>query len=112
MPTKTTKRVSKKEALTSCGTHLKPGYKYVKGGGVVKVTAKAPAKKAAPKKRGLGAAAKTCVRLNPDGSRTIYTGQGGGTPCPYGGTLNGAAPKKKPAAKKKITTKRRVVKRK
>lgn len=42
----TTKKVSKKEALTSCGTHLKQGYKYVKGGGVVKVTkAKAPAKK-------------------------------------------------------------------
>lgn len=32
-----TKKVSKKEALTSCGTHLKKGYKYVKGGGVVKV---------------------------------------------------------------------------
>lgn len=31
------KKVSKKEALTSCGTHLKKGYKYVKGGGVVKV---------------------------------------------------------------------------
>lgn len=44
--TTTTKRVSKKEALTSCGTHLKPGYKYVKGGGVVKVS-----KKDAPKKK-------------------------------------------------------------
>lgn len=40
-----TKRVSKKEALTSCGTHLKKGYKYVKGGGVVKVSA--PKKKTA-----------------------------------------------------------------
>lgn len=36
----TTKRVSKSVGLTSCGTHLKKGYKYVKGGGVVKVTAK------------------------------------------------------------------------
>lgn len=34
----TTKRVSKAIALTSCGTHLKKGFKYVKGGGVVKVT--------------------------------------------------------------------------
>lgn len=33
-----TKRVSKKEALTSCGTKLKKGYKYIKGGKVVKVT--------------------------------------------------------------------------
>ena len=36
----TTKRVSKSVGLTSCGTHLKKGYKYVKGGNVVKVTAK------------------------------------------------------------------------
>ncbi|WP_154656434.1 hypothetical protein [Flavobacterium suncheonense] len=36
----TGKRVSKKEALTSCGTHLKKGYKYVAGGGVVKVEKK------------------------------------------------------------------------
>lgn len=43
-----TKRVSKKEAVTACGTHLKKGYKYVKGGGVVKVTTP---KKAAPKKK-------------------------------------------------------------
>jgi len=42
------KRVSKKEATTVCGTHLKKGYKYVKGGGIVKVTAP---KKAAPKKK-------------------------------------------------------------
>lgn len=41
-----TKRVSKKEGTTACGTHLKRGYKYVKGGGVVKVTAaKKPVKK-------------------------------------------------------------------
>lgn len=52
-----TKKVSKKEATTACGTHLKPGYKYVKGGGTVKVikaTAKpkkAAKKKAAPKKK-------------------------------------------------------------
>lgn len=35
-----TKRVSKKEALTSCGTKLKKGYKYLKGGAVVKVMKK------------------------------------------------------------------------
>ena len=57
-----TKRVSKKEGTTACGTHLKKGFKYVKGGGVVKVTAtkktvkkkavekKATAKKSAAKK--------------------------------------------------------------
>ena len=39
-----TKRVSKKEALTSCGTKLKKGYKYVKDGAVLKVTAKKKAK--------------------------------------------------------------------
>jgi hypothetical protein len=33
-------RVSKKKALTSCGTRLKKGYKYVKGGGIVKVKKK------------------------------------------------------------------------
>lgn len=42
----TTKRASKKEALTACGTHLKPGFKYVKGGGIVKVV-----KKSTPKKK-------------------------------------------------------------
>ncbi|MDY0088797.1 MAG: hypothetical protein RBR78_00355 [Flavobacteriaceae bacterium] len=42
----TTKRVRKSEALTSCGTHLKKGYKYVKGGSVVKVV-----KKTTPKKK-------------------------------------------------------------
>jgi hypothetical protein len=41
----TTKRVSKSVGLTSCGTHLKKGYKYVKGGGVVKVTVKKVAQK-------------------------------------------------------------------
>ena len=48
-----TKKVSKEEATTACGTHLKKGYKYVKGGGAVKVIAKAkPAKKkAAPKRK-------------------------------------------------------------
>lgn len=45
-----TKKVSKKEATTACGTHLKKGYKYVKGGGTVKVTPKAKPKKAAKKK--------------------------------------------------------------
>lgn len=41
-----TKRVSKKEGTVACGTHLKKGFKYVKGGGVVKVTAaKKPVKK-------------------------------------------------------------------
>lgn len=41
-----TKRVSKKEGTTACGTHLKRGFKYVKGGGIVKVTAtKKPVKK-------------------------------------------------------------------
>lgn len=33
-------RVSKKEALSSCGTRLKKGYKYVKGGAIVKVKSK------------------------------------------------------------------------
>lgn len=33
-------RASKKSALTSCGTHLKKGFKYVKGGKIVKVTKK------------------------------------------------------------------------
>lgn len=47
-----TKKVSKKEATTACGTHLKKGYKYVKGGGVVKVTAaKKPVKKKPLKKK-------------------------------------------------------------
>jgi hypothetical protein len=50
-----TKRVSRKTAMTSCGTHLKKGYKFVKGGGVVKVsTAKASARRksgAKPKAR-------------------------------------------------------------
>lgn len=83
MPTakkNTTKRVSKKEALTSCGTKLKPGYKYVKGGGVVKVVAK----KSTAKKGKLGSSA-PCVRTNPDGSRTTYTSHGGTRPCPHGG---------------------------
>lgn len=44
MPTK----ASKKTALTSCGTKLKKGFKYVKGGAIVKV---ATAKKAKPKKK-------------------------------------------------------------
>lgn len=45
-------KVSKKQALTACGTHLKKGYVYGKGGEVFKVTPKkAPAKKAAPKKK-------------------------------------------------------------
>ena len=39
-----TKPVSKKEGLTSCGTKLKKGYSYLKGGAVVKVTAKKKAK--------------------------------------------------------------------
>ncbi|MFN3753296.1 hypothetical protein [Flavobacterium sp.] len=39
-----TVRVSKSTGLTSCGTHLKKGYKYIKGGGVVKVV-KATTKK-------------------------------------------------------------------
>lgn len=30
-------RVSKKAATTSCGTRLKKGFKYVKGGKIVKV---------------------------------------------------------------------------
>ncbi|WNM19291.1 hypothetical protein [Flavobacterium capsici] len=42
------KRVAKKTGLTSCGTRLKPGYKYKKGGAIVKVT---PKKKAAAKKK-------------------------------------------------------------
>lgn len=52
-----TKKVSKKEATTACGTHLKKGFKYLKGGGIVKVTAAkakpktAAKKKAAPKKK-------------------------------------------------------------
>ena len=42
------KKVTKKEGTTACGTHLKKGYKYVKGGGVVKVAAaKKPVKKKA-----------------------------------------------------------------
>lgn len=47
-----TKKVSKKVATTACGTHLKKGYKYVKGGGIVKVAAakKPAAKKTAAKK--------------------------------------------------------------
>lgn len=32
------KRVSKKTGLTSCGTRLKKGFKYVKGGSIVKVS--------------------------------------------------------------------------
>jgi hypothetical protein len=48
----TTKRVSKSAGTTSCGKRLKPGYKYVKGGGVVKVIAKkATAKKVVKKKK-------------------------------------------------------------
>lgn len=75
----TSKRVTKKEALTSCGTRLKPGYKFLKGGGVAKVT---PVKKKSTKK-GLGST--TCTRQNSDGSSTTYTGQGGSNPCPHGG---------------------------
>ncbi|MFN3941481.1 MAG: hypothetical protein ACK4K1_02450 [Flavobacterium sp.] len=46
------KKVSKKAALTSCGTHLKKGFKYVKGGGIVKVEAANKAKpKTKPKKK-------------------------------------------------------------
>ena len=42
----TIKRVSKKEGTTACGTHLKKGFKYLKGGGVGKVIApKKPVKK-------------------------------------------------------------------
>lgn len=46
-----TKKVSKKEATTACGTHLKKGYKYVKGGGVVKVTAAKKTVKKRPVKK-------------------------------------------------------------
>lgn len=47
----TTKRVSKATGTTLCGKRLKPGYKYVKGGGVVKVIKKKPtAKKTTAKK--------------------------------------------------------------
>ncbi len=99
----TTKRVTKKEATTSCGTKLKPGYKYLKRGNVVKVL---PKKKST--KKGLGAAAKVCRRTNEDGSTTTYTAQGGSRPCPYGG--NSLVPtglgKRKPA-KRKTTTKKR-----
>lgn len=44
------KRVSRKTALTSCGTHLKKGYKYVKGGGIVKVAAAKPKAKTTAKR--------------------------------------------------------------
>ena len=30
----------------------------------------------------------SCTRRNKDGSYSTYTSQGGGRPCPYGGTLN------------------------
>jgi len=46
-----TKKVSKKEATTACGTHLKKGFKYVKGGGIVKTTPKKAAKKKTAAKR-------------------------------------------------------------
>jgi hypothetical protein len=46
------KRVSKKEATTACGTHLRKGYKYLKGGGTAKVIpAKKPVKKKAVAKK-------------------------------------------------------------
>ncbi len=105
------KKVSKKVALTSCGTHLKPGYRYVKGGGIVKVVAKkTTAKKAAPKKKtGLGRnnSARICRRQNPDGSHTSYNAfPDDNRPCPYGGTLTTlsavlAAPKRKAKPKTK-----------
>lgn len=41
----TTKRVTKQAGTTACGTHLKKGFKYVKGGGIVKVTKVAAKKK-------------------------------------------------------------------
>lgn len=44
------KRVSRKEAMTSCGTHLKKGYRFGKGGAAYKVVAdkKKPAAKKKP----------------------------------------------------------------
>ena len=47
----TVKKVSRATAMTSCGTHLKKGFKFVKGGGVVKVTASKPKKVASKKKK-------------------------------------------------------------
>ncbi len=29
-----------------------------------------------------------CTRINPDGSTTQYTSQGGSRPCPYGGIVS------------------------
>ena len=51
----TQKRVSRKEAMTSCGTHLKKGFRFGKGGVAYKVVPdkKKPAakKKTATKRR-------------------------------------------------------------
>lgn len=33
-----------------------------------------------------------CIRQNPDGTRTIYTSQGGSSPCPYGGNTGTVTP--------------------
>jgi len=89
-----TKKSTSKVGVKANGT-LKKGYKYAKGGKVVKA-------------KGLGAASKVCRRTNEDGSTTTYTAQGGSRPCPYGG--NSLVPtglgKRKPA-KRKTTTKKR-----
>ena len=89
-------KVSKAQALTSCGTHLKKGYVYGKGGVVYKVT---PIKKTTTGKRktGLGRTP-VCVRKNLDQSTTIYTQHGGSNPCPSGGSLN--RPKRGSSTKK------------
>lgn len=78
-------RVIQREGVKANGT-LKKGYKYAKGGRVVK--AKAPVKNTA--QRGLGkvytgGGTKTCRRINENGSTTTYNSFGGSRPCPYGG---------------------------
>ncbi len=64
---------------------LLKGWRYENG-----VPVKVTAKKKPGKKKGLGRVP-VCQRRNPDNSTTIYSQQGGSTPCPYGGRLTGSA---------------------
>lgn len=95
-----TRKSSTKVGVRANGT-LKKGYRFAKGGRVVKA-------------KGLGAA---CVRQNPDGSSSTYTAHGGSNPCPNGGRIRAERNKLTPAGTtfglgKRKPAKKRTTKRK
>lgn len=117
--TKFTAKNAHVEGIKRDGT-LKKGYKYLKGGKIVKIkpVAKKPAvKKAASKKRGLGVTRGFCIRTNPDRSTTIYgESMTSGNPCPSGGvrveklpikSITGMTGTKSKTRKKPVTAKQK-----